>query len=128
MNAARSAWDDAGPFFDREGLIRFTGWSPGELDTRVAGGQLLLLPASDGKEMYPDWQFDEAGNLIPHLSEILSILGRAYDPWDTAAWLSTELPACGDRTAWQVLRADDSEDVAEVLLEARHDAGATLSP
>jgi hypothetical protein len=124
----RSRWEDVGPFFDRPGLLRWSGWSASDLHAKVEANQVLLTQASDGSELFPDWQFDDAANLLPHMSELLSFLSRAYDPWDTAAWLSTRLPAWGDRTAWQVLRADDPQEVAEVLLEARHDAGSMLSP
>ncbi|MGH1522833.1 hypothetical protein ACRAWC_01565 [Leifsonia sp. L25] len=115
--------DVVGPFFDRAGLRAWLGWTETRLEELVAGAHVIQLTTADGTEVFPRYQFDDRGTPLPHLPELWPLLAGAYGPWSAAAWLNAPDPdGCG-RTAADILRNGDDEQVAAVIREARHDAG-----
>lgn len=69
--------------------------------------------------LYPAWQFDHHGNLVPGLSAVLAILSSGADPWTIARWLRTRADELGvDPMSW----LSKGRDPAPVLAAARADA------
>lgn len=81
--------------------------------------RLLACPGAHGEMLYPAWQFDHHGNLVPGLSAVLAILSSGADPWTIARWLRTRADELGvDPMSW----LSKGRDPAPVLAAARADA------
>ncbi|MGH1522852.1 hypothetical protein ACRAWC_01660 [Leifsonia sp. L25] len=121
----KSPWDrELGPFFDTEALARWKDVTVEKLLELREENRVIALRTTDadGTVLYPRFQFDGRGRLLPHLPEIWPILTKAYSPWTAAAWLNTPDPDWGERTAAHVLRYGTEDHVALVLRDATQDA------
>ena len=83
---------------------------------RRARGKLLGLPLGGSTYLYPVWQFDQQGDVLPGLSEALAALAQ-LDPWGQAAYLLAGQPRLYGVRPLDALRAGRIADVVEV---ARH--------
>lgn len=111
-----------GPFYDVAGLATWLGLPYREIHERREAGTLLGCSTAEGELIYPVWQFQDNGELLPGLSSILEVLSRGIgDGWTWALWLQTAVSDELDgKSAAEWLR--DGGDVEPVLQLAANDA------
>jgi hypothetical protein len=85
------------------------------IQQRRARGKLLGLPLGGRTYLYPVWQFDGHGDVLPGLRETLATLAD-LDPWGQAAYLLSGEPRLGGLRPLDALRAGR---IAEVVDAAR---------
>lgn len=112
----------AGPFYDGKGVADWLGISRQAIHKRRGVHKILGCRTSNGKIIYPVWQFRNTGELLPGLSVVLKTLAQGIDdPWTWALWLrGTVEGELGAKTVDEWLR--DGGDVEAVLRLARNDA------
>lgn len=86
------------------------------IQQRRARGKLLGLPLGGSTYLYPVWQFDRQGRVLPGLPDALAALAH-LDPWGQAAYLLAGEPRLDGARPLDALRAGR---VAEVAEAARH--------
>jgi hypothetical protein len=120
---ADNAWNELiGPFYDTSALTRWMRVSRQNVHAHMRRGNILGTQTADGELLYPAWQFDDEGHLLPHLADVLRILRRTSpDAWANALWLTAPVDRFNGYSAVQMLW---NGEVAPVLDAARHDAGA----
>lgn len=124
----KNMWDEAiGPFFDTTGLRQWKGVTRQRVNTLRKSNRLIALTSSNNRLLYPAFQFGPAGELLPHLDEVLPALRRSYNDWDAALWLNTPSDDWDGKTAAQVLHEGNEEAYRQVLAEARADAASLAS-
>ncbi|MFS0884991.1 hypothetical protein [Aeromicrobium sp. 179-A 4D2 NHS] len=113
--------EDTGPFYDTPSLKKWLDVSRQRLDNRVKEGTLLMCLTSDGKRVYPAWQFNHKGVVIPGIAEVIKTFRDVgLEPgWAVAKWLNVPNPDLGDEKASSLL-AEGNVDA--VLTAARRDA------
>lgn len=91
---------------------------------------LLALQTSDGRWIYPTWQFRDHG-VIPGLSEVLVAFDRdsrepaPFSTWSIGTWLTTPLDDLGGATAVQWLGAGaDCEHLLKLARDTANRWGA----
>jgi hypothetical protein len=112
-----------GPCYDTPGLARWLGISKQAIDKRNKAHTLLACRTESGSWRYPALQFDDRGNTLPHLRELLDVLIRPGDErrWRAARWLAAPAPYLpGNVSAADWLRGGG--DPRPVLAAARADA------
>jgi hypothetical protein len=90
-----------------------------QLAVLVENRDVLALTAQDGAIRYPGFQFDPDGAPLPHLREAIERLEIALhridlteaDPWFVALQLVTKTDVWGGRSAAELLRTDQAEEV-----------------
>ncbi|MEH0110745.1 PRC-barrel domain-containing protein [Tersicoccus sp. MR15.9] len=112
--------EEVGPFYDTAGLRKRFDLSRQAIDQRVKRGDLLCLKTSDNHRLYPSFQFDEHGDGIPRLREVLELLPeeKEYGPWQAAAWLNAAGDDLDGLTPAEVLRTGRSDDVIRLARQA----------
>lgn len=123
--AQESPWNAlVGPFYDTPALNRWRGVSRQRHQVLRDTDRLLGLRTANGEILYPSFQFDDDGDLLPHLPEVLGILRESIDDeWTRALWLNTPVEVWGGRTAAQMLRGS-AEDAIAVLRMAEDDVAS----
>lgn len=112
-----------GPCYDTPGLSRWLGISKQAIEKRNRARTLLGCRTASGRWCYPAFQFDEHGNVLPQLRELLDLLVGPNDDrrWRAARWLAAPAPYLPDNVpAAQWLRHGGAPD--PVLAAARSDA------
>jgi hypothetical protein len=91
-----SPWDELiGPFVRSEGVQARLGISRQAVASKASRRRLLRVFTSDGRALFPAWQFDN-GSVVPGLAQILSLFPeRVVDGWTLAGWLRTKDPELG---------------------------------
>ena len=113
-----------GPCFRSQGLQKWLGISRQALNQHVQARRILRLVTSDGVSIYPGFQFDNNGERLPHLKDVLDILATGInDPWTWAMWLTT--PDDGGVTSATQLRNGEWKKVFD---DAMEDAAAWSRP
>lgn len=86
-------------------------------DRRKAG--TLIGLKDNGAYKFPLWQFDPEGNdgVIDGLPEILKTL--EISNFAKLNWLTKSLRAFNDRTPIQILKSNNTEDIEDLIVEAR---------
>lgn len=78
-----------GPFYDTAGLTTWLGVSRQRLHQRVQSRSLLACPVEEGGNVYPTWQFQSNGDLLPGIADILEVMSDGTeDAWQIALWFS----------------------------------------
>lgn len=113
-----------GPFFDTAGVLAWLGITSAELDERRAGHAILACSTAEGQQIFPTWQFQEDGTLLPGLRDVLETLASGtHDEWTWALWLTSRVPNQLDgKSAEQWLA--EGLDPAPVTDLARQDASS----
>lgn len=94
-----------------------------ELKERTDNNYLLRVETVDGKQLYPELQFDDAGVIVKGLPKILQVLlPFAADGWTVLYWLTAPLDSFNGRTAIEVMRSADASETKTILKMAEHDA------
>lgn len=110
---------DAGPFYDTPSLARWLGITRQALNNRVNKGQMLMCLTSDRQRVYPTWQFNSDGKVLPGISDVIVTFREVgLDGWTVAKWLNVDNPDLNGRKASRLL-ADGKVD--EVVTAARRD-------
>lgn len=121
LPAENPAAEAIGPVFQTSDLTTWLGVSKQAIDNKVRRRDLLALKTSDGYRIYPDWQFDEHGKVLPGVGESIRALTEGgMDPWTQAMWFRGKTSALGGTSAARWLQ--QSSDPALVVQEARRTA------
>lgn len=104
--------DRVGPFFDTTSLRRFIRSSAEALATAVVNGDVLAVVSADGFLLYPAFQFNESGEPLPRLRDVLAELDpELVDPWGDAVWLNAPGDDLDGLSPAVALREGRAEDV-----------------
>lgn len=109
-----------GPFYSSRDVAEWLGVTRQALSYRVAHGQLLAIDFGGRQRVYPVWQFDEAGNVIPGVVRVLTALAP-LEPFNRAAWLVGRLPDT-ERRVIDILREGTDHEIEDVV-EAAESVG-----
>ncbi len=104
--------DLVGPVFTSGGAQSVLGISRQQLADRRQRGTIIAARTSDGRWVYPVYQFRE-GELRADVREVLDTLraGGAPDPWSLALWFPTDKVALGGVSPLKLLDAGRADDV-----------------
>lgn len=121
--ASRMA-SQVGPFYDAAGVRSWLGVTSVDLSERRALHTVLACPTADGQVLYPAWQFQRDGALLPGLRDVLETLSiGTCDEWTWALWLTSRVPGQLDgKSAVQWLT--EGRDPSPVVNFARQDASS----
>lgn len=116
--------DRFGRFFTSETARKaLQGISRQALKSRIDNNRLLRVETADGKQVYPELQFDGTGSVLQGLPKILQVLlPAAADEWTVLYWLTAPLEHYNGRTAIEVLRGADTREAKAILKMANDDA------
>lgn len=122
-DAAKEAHDRLyGPFYTTERTMRVLGLENRQaLTGRVGRNTILRVKTADGRNAYPELQF-ESGDVLPALKPILQLmLPHVANEWTVLDWLVHPHPELHSQRPIDSLRSGDAESV---LAAARTDASA----
>jgi len=106
-----------GPVYSSSGLQKWLQISRQAVSQQVLNGRILRLTTADGVSVFPAFQFDDTGERLPGLGQVLDALAAGIDdPWTWAAWLNT--PDETGRTQAAKLRQGELTAVCEQAQEA----------
>lgn len=110
---ARSRWRDVvGRVYTASQIKRVFAVDDDQLDSRVGAGTMLRCVTSDGVDVFPAFQFDDA-KLLRGLANVLEVFSEdIVDGWTLASWLRTPLRALGGRSLVDHLREGGDVDLA----------------
>lgn len=119
--------EKVGPFYEASGVQEWLGITRQALQKRRDARTILACRTADKHWIYPVWQFQDDGKLIPGLPEVLRTLATGIDDgWTWALWLQSDVPGQLDgKTAIQWLT--DGGDLEPVLQLAANDAAAWVA-
>lgn len=125
--AGNAMAEKVGPFYDGAGVQSWLGITRQALQKRRSTRNILGCRTADGHWIYPVWQFQDDGKLIPGLSDVLRALATGMDDgWTWALWLVGTIPDQLDgKTVIQWLA--DGGDPEPVLRLAATDAAAWVA-
>ncbi|WP_336644611.1 hypothetical protein [Microbacterium sp. USHLN186] len=111
-----------GPCYTTVSVARTLGWTEAMVNEAVDSLALLRLTTSDGVQLYPAFQIWD-GRPASDLADVLRVLRTGVnDPWTWAQWLNTPLTdEDGVEQPANIERLREGQ-LADVLLEAKHDA------
>lgn len=97
--------------YDSEAVASFLGMPHDHVGVLVAERILLAIPGSDGRTMFPAFQFGPEGQLLPGLREVLDELGPdSQGPEPIAGWFAMRSARLGQTPAG-ALRAGRLDEV-----------------
>lgn len=101
-----------GPVFTAAGLAEWKGVSKEALRKAQKAGRLLGFKSRDGVLLYPQFQFNEYGDYLPHLKDVLAIIDpHRVDDGSSSVWLNRPYPSLDGRTAAHALHDGDTDKV-----------------
>ncbi|MGW8431715.1 hypothetical protein ACWGJ9_11530 [Curtobacterium citreum] len=101
-----------GPVFTAAGLAEWKGVSKEALRKAQKAGRLLGFKSRDGVLLYPQFQFNEYGDYLPHLKDVLALIDpHRVDDGSSSVWLNRPYPSLDGRTAAQALHDGDTDKV-----------------
>ncbi|MBF4603007.1 hypothetical protein EDF42_3535 [Curtobacterium sp. PhB172] len=107
--------DRVGPFYDTAGLRNWFRMSRQTLDAQAKVGDVLCVMSADGFRLYPSFQFDARGILLPRLRDVLAGLDpERVDPWGDAVWLNAPADELDGLTPAQALRTDRADEAVRL--------------
>lgn len=118
-------WADiVGPCYTASSLARALDWTEAAVIEAADSFTLLRLTTDDGAELYPVFQLWD-GKPVGGLADVLRVLRTGVDaPWTWAQWLNTRLTdEEGVEQPANIQRLREGR-LADVLLDAGHDAAA----
>lgn len=71
---ANALVERCGPFYDTDGLTTWLGLPRQQVHERREARTLLGCPTAEGELIYPVWQFQDNGELLPGLPSVLMVL------------------------------------------------------
>ncbi|WIB00354.1 antitoxin VbhA family protein [Curtobacterium sp. MCBA15_012] len=116
---ANTLSDRIGPFYDTAGLRGWFQISSEAVDAHVQRGEILAVVSADGSRLFPAFQIDEGGQLLPRLREVLAELDpEEVDPWGDAVWLNAPSDDLDGLTPAAALRTQRADDVIRLAGQA----------
>lgn len=110
-----------GPVFTTSDLVNWLGVTKQAINNRARRHDLLALKTSDGHVAYPEWQFDDDGNVRPGVGRAVKALSKGgMSPWTQAAWFRGRSSALDGKSAAEWLT--EGGDPELVVREARRTA------
>lgn len=110
-----------GPFYSRSALLRWLGLTEEGLDGRVREGTLIECVTSDGVPVYPTFQFEDDGEVIAGIGEIMPMfLELGLAGWTLSKWLRVPNPDLPGGVA-AVSLLSEGKHVSDVVLAAGRD-------
>lgn len=107
-----------GPVFTAAGLAEWKGVSKEALRKAQKAGRVLGFKSRDGVLLYPQFQFNEYGDYLPALKDVLAIIDpQRLDDGSSAVWLNRTYPSLDGRTAAQALHDGDTDKVLHLARE-----------
>lgn len=104
--------DRVGPFFDSTSLVERLRLSTDALSASVEDRDVLAVVTADGFLLYPAFQFNENGESLPRLREVLAELDPdMVDPWGDAVWLNAPGDDLDGLSPAAALRKERAEEV-----------------
>lgn len=111
-----------GPFYDVPGVANWLHLDENQVVEEIQERSMLGLQTQDGFWVLPSFQFNEDGQRLPGLKEVLCILETGTKSrWTWALWLVARPESTGRRSAVEMLRGGEAD---QVILAATHDAWA----
>jgi hypothetical protein len=107
-----SGWNEVlGPFYGPGQVAAYLGGiSRQAVADRRSRRTLLGLKTADGVWVYPAFQFDDQGEVLGGLSDVLKILAPSLDDWTLAGWLMAPFDALEGATPIQWLRRGEAPE------------------
>ncbi|MDR2715682.1 MAG: hypothetical protein LBB46_02915 [Coriobacteriaceae bacterium] len=117
LPVAGAAWSSAvGPVYTSQGLQKWLGVSRQAISQKAKCWDLLRLETADGEFVFPSFQFNDSGQRLPRLKDVLCELAKGTeDAWVWAAWLNA--PDKDGITHAAKLRRGDWESVRDLACE-----------
>lgn len=110
-----------GPVFETADLTAWRGVSKQAIDNQRRRNSILALRTADAHWVYPEWQFDERGDVRKGVGESVKALAAGgMDPWTQAVWFRGASPDLDDESAAGWLTS--GKDPASVVQLARRTA------
>ncbi len=107
-----------GPVFTAAGLAEWKGTSKESLRKAQKTGRLVGFKSRNGEWLYPQFQFNEYGEYLPSLKEVLAVIDpHRLDDGSSAVWLNRPYPSLDGRTAAQALHDGDTNKVLHLARE-----------
>ncbi|MDD0856721.1 hypothetical protein NHF46_00765 [Arthrobacter alpinus] len=104
-------------------VATWLGTSTETLFSRDRDGLILGCKTADDVWIYPTWQFDAYGDLLPGLEEVLRVLNTGTsDGWTKALWLVTRVIEFDGESAIDWL--SENNKIEQVLESAKKDVRA----
>lgn len=108
-----------GPFYDADGLRKWLRYSRAELASLEESRDIFFVTTSDGYSLYPAFQFDAQGRLLPQLRKLLEGLDPDRDDaWGDAVWLNDAAEDLDGLTPAQALRTSRAGDAIRLARQA----------
>jgi hypothetical protein len=108
-DAANRRWrSQLGPCLSQAAAAELLGITAQAVAKRAAGGDLLRLVHSDGRPVYPMFQF-VGRSALAGLGPVLRALGEVDDPLTIAAWLTSPKRLLEGRTPIEALRSGQTQ-------------------
>ncbi|MCM3505847.1 hypothetical protein M3666_12055 [Curtobacterium sp. ODYSSEY 48 V2] len=108
-----------GPFYDTAGLRAWFKMSRQTLDAQARAGDVLCVMSGDNQRLYPSFQFDANGSLLPRLREVLAALDPGREAlWGDAVWLNAPVDELDGLTPAQALRRRRGDEVVRLAQQA----------
>ncbi|MFT3942217.1 MAG: DUF2384 domain-containing protein [Ancrocorticia sp.] len=125
IQKAQDFTDRVGPFYSTDRVRQILGTkqpvSRQAISDRVKNHRLLRVRTSDGKHLFPAFQFEGDG-VNPELVKVMQpLLNAGTDGWTVVYWLTTPLPQFDGQTPLALIK---NGVVDEVVALANTDAAA----
>jgi hypothetical protein len=106
LPSSRGTDELVGPFYDTKGLAGRWHISEQAVHKRAdKAHKLLKVITKDDVALYPSFQFDARGTMLPSLPEVIDALSPAIiDRWTIARWLKAPSTRAGGRSPAELLR------------------------
>lgn len=113
-----------GPFYDTAGITQWLGVTRQAIHKQIKSRRILGLKTTDDVILYPTFQFDNIGNALPGLREVLDLIDpHDTDEWSSALWLNTTARALGGDSPATRMQTGDLGSVlaiAQRIFDSEH--------
>lgn len=111
------------PVFTFESILNWQNLSAEDLQDKVILHEILELETSEGKKVFPAWQFNPDGSVNANILKVVRILSAFAEPWTVALWLAVSMDE-KDTKNLQPIYADllSNRNVDDIVLCAQMDA------
>lgn len=113
-----------GAFYSVDRVMKeLGGVSRQAVNERVKNNRLLRVQTSDGKLLFPAFQFSDGGELRPGLGTVLQkLLASGEDGWTVTYWLTTPIEQFAGRTPLDIIDSRETDEILDLVDLATDDA------
>ncbi|TRW46401.1 hypothetical protein [Georgenia yuyongxinii] len=117
-----TAADAIGPVYSAADAMSALGVTKAVLDDRVRNHEVLAIETVDGVVVFPAWQFDERGQVLPGVAETLQALATGgMDDFTHVLWFNGPSEDLDGKSASEWLtEGHDPEVVVQQARRAAH--------